>query len=99
MLNMKEFVRGHSVITLSQLDQNLEPTPPPCLPLFDFGKPPLPWTFKNEFALGSICNRSEILRRSNSLFSFCQTNKMENILLDAKQLDRRMVYTLSQTLA
>ena len=39
---MKEFVRGHSVITLSQLDQNLEPTPTPCLPLFDFGKPPLP---------------------------------------------------------
>ena len=39
---MKEFVREYSVITLSQNDQNLEPTPPPCLPEFDFGKPPLP---------------------------------------------------------
>ena len=31
--------KGHSIITFSQNDQNLVP-PPPCLHLFDFGKPP-----------------------------------------------------------
>ena len=50
--------RGHSIITFSQNDQNLEPppppTPPPCLHLFDFGGP-------------LFCKRSPFLHHHYSL--------------------------------